>query len=68
MNHQTFLAYWLGYATGNSLQNTPDGVQIVALAFGVTAPGNTITTDFLCSKHSKEEILTRRSCTTSKRN
>ena len=31
--------------------------QETFFAFGVTAPGNTITTDFLTSKHSKEEIL-----------
>jgi len=54
---QTFLAYWLGYVEGgNSLESTPPEVDTVALAFGVTAPGNTITTDFLTSKHPEAEI------------
>jgi len=54
---QTFLAYWLGYVDGgNPLENTPDQVDTVALAFGVTAPGNTITTNFLTSGHSEAEI------------
>ena len=57
-SNETFLAYWLGYvAGGNDLEQTPTSVGTVALAFGVTAPGNTITTDFLTSKHSKSEIL-----------
>lgn len=54
---QTFLAYWLGYYEGgNSLENTPPEVDTIALAFGVTDKGNTITTNFLTSHHSKEEI------------
>ena len=54
---QTFLAYWLGYISeGRSLQDTPDEVDTVALAFGVTAPGDTITTDFLTSGHSEADI------------
>ena len=54
---ETFLAYWLGYVeTGRTLEQTPSQVDTVALAFGVTAPGNTITTDFLTSKHSEQEI------------
>ena len=58
MSSETFMAYWLGYVgPGNTLQQTLECVDVVALAFGVTAPGNTVTTDFLTSAHSKEEIL-----------
>ena len=57
---QTFLAYWLGYITGEAtLEDTPDGVDVVALAFAVTAPetdGDSITLDFLEKDHSEAEI------------
>ncbi len=54
---ESFLAYWLGYVPGGRpLEMTPDAVGTVALAFGVTAPGNTITTDFLTSHHSEIDI------------
>jgi hypothetical protein len=57
---QAFLAYWLGYITGDvTLEQTPDGVGIVALAFAVTGPsasGDSITLDFLEKDHSEAEI------------
>ncbi|PVM81091.1 EndoS/ChiA family endoglycosidase [Caulobacter radicis] len=60
MTSQTFMAYWLGYNEGGpSLEETPDSVGVVALAFAVNAPsdqGDTITLDFLTSKHSAQEI------------
>lgn len=60
MAHETFLAYWLGYQAGGPLlEATPKSVGVVALAFAVTSPGSTgdtITLDFLTSKHSEAEI------------
>jgi chitinase len=60
MATQTFMAYWLGYESGGStLEQTPDEVDIVALAFAVTAPslrGDSISLDFLTSKHSESEM------------
>ncbi|MEA3063444.1 MAG: hypothetical protein QOJ94_3225 [Sphingomonadales bacterium] len=60
MSDQIFLAYWLGFITGNStLEETPAGVTHVALAFAVTAPtpnGDGITADFLTRDHSEAEI------------
>jgi hypothetical protein len=60
MSDQIFLAYWLGYITGNStLEETPAGVTHVALAFAVTGPtanGDGITIDFLTQDHSEAEI------------
>lgn len=60
MSDQNFLAYWLGYITGNStLEDTPAGVTHVALAFAVTGPtpnGDGITIDFLTQDHSEDEI------------
>lgn len=57
---QAFLAYWLGYITGDvTLEETPPGVNIVALAFAVTGPsaeGDSITLDFLEKDHSEAEI------------
>lgn len=54
---QTILGYWLGYVgEGNTLNQIPQSVDIVALAFAVTAPENTITTDFLTKAHSEKEI------------
>ncbi|KSB88175.1 hypothetical protein AS593_14775 [Caulobacter vibrioides] len=54
------MAYWLGYNEGGpSLEATPASVGVVALAFAVNAPsdqGDTITLDFLTSKHSAAEI------------
>jgi hypothetical protein len=61
MSDQIFLAYWLGYITGNStLEETPAGVTHVALAFAVTGPtanGDGITIDFLTQDHSEAEGL-----------
>ena len=58
MSSQKLVGYWLGYvAEGNKLTDIPTTVDIVALAFGVLYSGNTLTLDFLTSKHSKEEIL-----------
>ncbi len=60
MTSQTFMAYWLGYQEGGpSLEETPASVGVVALAFAVNASGDqgdTITLDFLTSKHSAAEI------------
>lgn len=60
MSKQAFLAYWLGYVEGGPpLEETPPEVGIVALAFAVTAPspqGDSITLDFLTSKHSEAEM------------
>jgi hypothetical protein len=60
MSNQTFLAYWLGFQPGGPpLEATPASVGVVALAFAVTSPGpsgDTITLDFLTSKHSAAEI------------
>ena len=57
---QTFLAYWLGFITGDvTLEQTPPGVGVVALAFAVTGPsanGDSITLDFLEKDHSEAEI------------
>ena len=57
MATQAFMAYWLGYVEGGpTLEETPEQVGIVALAFAVTAPspqGDSITLDFLTSKHSE---------------
>jgi len=58
--NQTFLAYWLGFIPGQAtLEDTPDGVAVVALAFAVTAPepnGDSITLDFLEKDHGEAEI------------
>jgi hypothetical protein len=58
--NQTFLAYWLGFITGEAtLEATPAGVGVVALAFAVTAPeanGDSITLDFLEKDHTEAEI------------
>ena len=55
---QQLIGYWLGYvAEGKKLSDIPSTVNIIALAFGVITEGNTLTLDFLTSKHSKEEIL-----------
>jgi chitinase len=60
MTNQIFMAYWLGYQQGGPpLEETPDGVSHVALAFAVTAPtsaGDGLTLDFLTSKHNEAEI------------
>lgn len=60
MAREAFLAYWLGYQEGGPLlEATPKSVEVVALAFAVTSPsaaGDTITLDFLTSKHSEAEI------------
>ncbi len=60
MTSQTFMAYWLGYNEGGPPpEAAPASVGVVALAFAVNAPsdqGDTITLDFLTSKHSAEEI------------
>lgn len=64
---QRLSVYWLGYVNDedNSLRLTdiPPEVNIINLAFAVTCPSpstpsqDTITLDFLTSKHSKDEIL-----------
>lgn len=60
MATQAFMAYWLGYVAGGpTLEETPDEVGIVALAFAVTAAspqGDSITLDFLTSEHAEAEM------------
>lgn len=54
---QRFVGYWLGYdPNGNKLSEVPDSVPVVALAFVLTAPGHTLTMDFLTKAHSEQEI------------
>ncbi len=61
---ETIMAYWQGFTPSGTgpqdpptLEQTPQFVDIVALAFGVIFPENSITTDFLTSKNSKASIL-----------
>lgn len=57
MSSQMFMGYWLGYeAAGHKLAEVPENVPIVALAFALTAPGYTLTMDFLTKAHSEKEI------------
>lgn len=59
---EVIFAYWQGYTKSSeaprSLEETPDGVDVVALAFGVIDKDdpNTITTGFLTSKWTESEI------------
>lgn len=51
------MGYWLGYeGRGNKLSEVPANVPVVALAFVLTAPGHTLTTEFLTKEHSEQEI------------
>ena len=51
------LGYWLGYEpNGNKLADVPKNIDVVALAFGLTAPNNTLSMHFLTQAHSEEEI------------
>lgn len=61
-SNETFLAYWLGYVTeGNTLAQTPSSVDTVALAFAWPikggATGNTISTELITRKYSKDDII-----------
>jgi chitinase len=61
---EIIMAYWQGFTPSGAgpqdsptLEQTPEFVDIIALAFGVILPQNSITTDFLTSKNSKQSIL-----------
>ncbi|HVF98262.1 MAG TPA: glycosyl hydrolase family 18 protein [Chloroflexia bacterium] len=61
---ELFLAYWQGYTPSGTgpqdsptLEQTPEFVDIIALAFAGPLPGSSITTEFLTSQNTKESIL-----------
>lgn len=57
MSTQMSLGYWLGYEpNGNTLADVPKNIDVVALAFGLTAPNNTLSMHFLTQAHSEAEI------------
>jgi chitinase len=63
-NQEIFMAYWQGFTPSGTgpndsptLEQTPPFVDIIALAFGVIYPENSITTGFLTSKNSQASIL-----------
>src|SRR5258707_809916 len=60
MSAETFLAYWMCNVDGGSMpQDAPTSVDIVSLAFAVTAPVNgqdSLTLDYLAKYHSLDDI------------
>ena len=50
--------YWGGYFDSPiTLEKTPEYFNVITLAFAGPDRNNTLTTDFLCSRYSKELII-----------